>query len=179
MNPKKFVGPDMPEKSLIAQVRDTMLITVFVFLGLEGASVYSRFAKTRADVGRATILGFVGVTGLMVANTLLPYAALPHSGSAGSPGSKSGAKVTLPFMHPSSGCRPGLGALPARASPLETARRKTSRRPSGDQRGWAWPTASLESVVICLGLCPRASAIQMRRGPAHCASKASDFPSGE
>ncbi len=74
-----FGGLDMPEKSLLSQVRDTMLITVFVFLGIEGASVYSRFAKTRADVGRATILGFVGVTGLMVAVTLLPYAALPRA----------------------------------------------------------------------------------------------------
>lgn len=74
-----FGGADMPEKSLVAQVRDTMLITVFVFLGIEGASVYSRFAKERADVGTATILGFVGVTGLMVAVTLLPYAAMPQS----------------------------------------------------------------------------------------------------
>ncbi|QKC98206.1 basic amino acid/polyamine antiporter [Mesorhizobium sp. NZP2298] len=78
-----FGGLDMPPKSLIAQVRDTMLITVFVFLGIEGASVYSRFAKVRSDVGTATILGFVGVTGLMVAVTLLPYAALPQSAIAG------------------------------------------------------------------------------------------------
>jgi arginine:ornithine antiporter/lysine permease len=77
-----FGGLDMPPKPLIAQVRDTMLITVFVFLGIEGASVYSRFAKTRADVGTATILGFVGVTGLMVAVTLLPYAALPRAAIA-------------------------------------------------------------------------------------------------
>lgn len=76
-------GVGMPEKSLIAQVRDTMLITVFVFLGIEGASVYSRYAKTRADVGTATILGFVGVTGLMVAVTLLPYAVMPRAGVAG------------------------------------------------------------------------------------------------
>jgi arginine:ornithine antiporter / lysine permease len=69
----------MPEKSLFAQVRDTMLITVFVFIGIEGASVYSRFAKTRADVGSATILGFVAVTGVMVAITLLPYAALSRA----------------------------------------------------------------------------------------------------
>ncbi len=78
-----FGGADMPPKSLIAQVRDTMLITVFVFLGIEGASVYSRFARERSDVGAATILGFVGVTGLMVAVTLLPYAALPQSTIAG------------------------------------------------------------------------------------------------
>ncbi|WP_375688558.1 basic amino acid/polyamine antiporter [Pseudooceanicola sp. LIPI14-2-Ac024] len=78
-----FGGVDMPAKSLVAQVRDTMLITVFVFIGIEGASVYSRYAKTRADVGTATILGFVGVTGLMVAVTLLPYAVMPQAQIAG------------------------------------------------------------------------------------------------
>lgn len=80
-----FGGTDMPEKPMLAQVRDTMLITVFVFLGIEGASVYSRYAKERSDVGSATILGFVGVTGLMVAVTLLPYAAMPQSAIAGAP----------------------------------------------------------------------------------------------
>ncbi len=74
-----FGGVGMPEKALIEQVRDTMLITVFVFLGIEGASVYSRFAKTRADVGRATMLGFVGVTGLMLAVTILPYGNAPQA----------------------------------------------------------------------------------------------------
>ncbi|RNJ42241.1 amino acid APC transporter [Mesorhizobium erdmanii] len=76
-------GVGMPEKTLVAQVRDTMLITVFVFLGIEGASVYSRFAQKRSDVGTATILGFVGVTGLMVAITLLPYATAPRAAIAG------------------------------------------------------------------------------------------------
>lgn len=36
-------------------------------------------AKTRADVGTATILGFVGVTGTMAAITLLPYALMPRA----------------------------------------------------------------------------------------------------
>lgn len=80
-----FGGVDMPEKTLVAQVRDTMLITVFVFLGIEGASVYSRFAKKRSDVGSATILGFVAVTGLMVAVTLLPFATAPRAAIAGVP----------------------------------------------------------------------------------------------
>ena len=65
------------------QVRATMLVTVFVFLGIEGASVYSRFAKKRSDVGRATILGFVIVTTLMVLVTLLPYAVLQRAEIAG------------------------------------------------------------------------------------------------
>jgi arginine:ornithine antiporter/lysine permease len=78
-----FGGVDMPAKSLFMQVRDTMLITVFVFLGIEGASVYSRYAQKRADVGTATIFGFVAVMGLMVAITLLPYATAPRAAIAG------------------------------------------------------------------------------------------------
>ena len=69
--------------SLFEQVRATMLVTVFVFLGIEGASVYSRFAGERADVGRATILGFIIVTSLMVLVTILPYAVLQRAEIAG------------------------------------------------------------------------------------------------
>jgi arginine:ornithine antiporter/lysine permease len=42
------------------QVRGMMLVTVWVFIGIEGASIYSRRAR-RADVGRATVIGFLGV----------------------------------------------------------------------------------------------------------------------
>lgn len=76
-------GEGMPELSLFEQVRATMLVTVFVFLGIEGASVYSRYAKERRHVGIATILGFVGVTALMVLVSLLPYAVLPQAEIAG------------------------------------------------------------------------------------------------
>jgi arginine:ornithine antiporter/lysine permease len=76
-------GEGMPDTSLFAQVRATMLVTVFVFLGIEGASVYSRYALKRSDVGIATILGFIGVTCLLVLVTLLPYAVLARSAIAG------------------------------------------------------------------------------------------------
>src|SRR5699024_1213947 len=72
-------GSQMASTSLLEQVRATMLITVFVFLGIDGASVYSRYARKRSDIGRATLLGFGVVTGLMVMVTLLPYAALPRA----------------------------------------------------------------------------------------------------
>ena len=75
-------GGDLTE-GVFEQVRATMFVTVFVFLGIEGASVYSRFAKKRAHVGRATILGFVIVTSLMVLVTLLPYAVLQRADIAG------------------------------------------------------------------------------------------------
>jgi arginine:ornithine antiporter/lysine permease len=77
-----FYGGDLTG-SLFEQVRATMLVTVFVFLGIEGASVYSRYAKKRSDVGAATIAGFIGVTGLMVLVSMLPYAVLQRATIAG------------------------------------------------------------------------------------------------
>ncbi|MFE4334308.1 basic amino acid/polyamine antiporter [Streptomyces sp. NPDC056831] len=65
--------------SLFNQVRGTMLATVFVFLGVEGASVYSRHAKRREDVGRATILGFLSVFAIFASVTIVSYGLMPMS----------------------------------------------------------------------------------------------------
>lgn len=77
-----FYGGDLTT-GLFDQVKATMLVTVFVFIGIEGASVYSRFAKEREDVGKATISGFIIVTTLMVLVTLLPFAVLQRADIAG------------------------------------------------------------------------------------------------
>lgn len=63
--------------SLFNQVRGTMLVTVFVFLGIEGASVYSRHAKRREDVGRATVLGFLSVLAIFASVTIVSYGIMP------------------------------------------------------------------------------------------------------
>ena len=68
---------DVGYGTLFDQVRGTMLVTVFVFLGVEGASVYSRHAKRREDVGRATILGFVSVFCVFASVTIVSYGILP------------------------------------------------------------------------------------------------------
>lgn len=62
---------------LFDQVRGTMLVTVFAFLGVEGASVYSRHARRRADVGRATVLGFLSVLAVFASVTIVSYGVLP------------------------------------------------------------------------------------------------------
>ena len=41
------------------QVRNTMLITLWVFTGIEGAAVLSARARNKRDVGTATVLGVV------------------------------------------------------------------------------------------------------------------------
>lgn len=65
--------------NVFEQVRGTMMITVFVFLGIEGANVYSRYAKNRKDVGIATLLGFFSVLCLLVLVTILPYGIMPRN----------------------------------------------------------------------------------------------------
>jgi arginine:ornithine antiporter/lysine permease len=74
-----LLGGEGYDTPLWAQVRDTMLVTVFVFIGIEGASIYSRYAEKRSDVGVATVLGFVGVLALLIMVTLLPYGLLPRA----------------------------------------------------------------------------------------------------
>ncbi len=64
--------------NLNEQIRNTMLITTFVFLGIEGASVYSRYAKKREDVGKATVLGFLSVLAIFSLVTLSSYAVMPQ-----------------------------------------------------------------------------------------------------
>ena len=71
-------GPAADWHGVAEQVRATMLVTVFVFVGIEGASVYSRYAKDRNDVGMATVLGFLGVLSLLMLVTVLSYGVLPR-----------------------------------------------------------------------------------------------------
>ncbi|KVC94190.1 arginine-ornithine antiporter [Burkholderia ubonensis] len=52
--------------SVMTQVRSMMLVTVWVFIGIEGASIFSARAEKRSDVGRATVIGFVGVLLVLV-----------------------------------------------------------------------------------------------------------------
>lgn len=71
--------------SLFEQAKGTMLITVFVFvfMGIEGASVYSRFAKKREDVGKATVIGFLAVLSVFMLVTLSSYGVMAQSDLAG------------------------------------------------------------------------------------------------
>lgn len=57
--------------SVLDQVKSTMLVTVWVFIGIEGASVYSARARQRKDVGKATVIGFLICLALLMAVSLL------------------------------------------------------------------------------------------------------------
>jgi arginine:ornithine antiporter/lysine permease len=69
--------------SVFDQVSSTMLVTLWVFIGIEGASVYSARAARRSDIGRATVLGFVGALGIYVLVSLLATGILSQPELAG------------------------------------------------------------------------------------------------
>jgi len=69
--------------SLLEQVKSTMLVTLWVFIGIEGASVYSARAANRRDVGRATVIGFVGALTIYVLVSLLATGIMTQAELAG------------------------------------------------------------------------------------------------
>jgi arginine:ornithine antiporter/lysine permease len=87
-----FLGLSSPKLGSVAnQVRGTMLVTVWVFIGIEGASIFSARAEKRTDVGKATVMGFAGVLLVLVLVNMLSLgimkrpelAALPNPSMAG------------------------------------------------------------------------------------------------
>ncbi len=58
---------------LNTQIKSTMLVTLWAFIGIEGAVVMSNRAKSPKDVGAATILGFAGCLIIYVLLSLLPF----------------------------------------------------------------------------------------------------------
>ncbi len=61
-----------PALSVFDQVKNSMLVTLWMYLGIEGAVVVSDKARSQKDVGRATILGFLITTVIYVLLSLLP-----------------------------------------------------------------------------------------------------------
>ncbi|MDX1886009.1 arginine-ornithine antiporter [Mycolicibacterium sp. 120270] len=72
-----------PLGDTMTQVKNMMLVTVWVFIGIEGAAVYSQRAAKRKDVGRATVLGFAGVLALLLLVNLLSYGLMAQADIAG------------------------------------------------------------------------------------------------
>lgn len=70
---------------IMAQVKSTMLVTLWVFIGIEGASVYSSYAAKRSDVGAATVIGFCGALAIYVLVSLLSTGILTQKQLAGLP----------------------------------------------------------------------------------------------
>ncbi len=64
--------------STMDQVKGIMLVTTWVFIGIEGAAMYSGRAEKKSDVGKATMIGFFISIALFVAVSVLSLGVLPQ-----------------------------------------------------------------------------------------------------
>lgn len=75
----KDVIPSLLDKNLgglFPQVKSTMLVTLWVFIGIEGAVVISSRARSQRDVGKATVIGFLSCLVMYALLSLLPLGIL-------------------------------------------------------------------------------------------------------
>ncbi|MCX7829127.1 MAG: arginine-ornithine antiporter [Thermanaerothrix sp.] len=64
--------------SVLEQVRSTMMVTLWVFIGVEGAVVLSGRAARKTDVGKATVIGLLGTLVLYVIISLASLGIMPR-----------------------------------------------------------------------------------------------------
>ncbi len=74
--------------SLFEQMKGTMLVTVWAFIGIEGAVIFSGRAKNRADVAKASFLGLYTVLAVYILVTVLSLGVMaqPELAKVGTPG---------------------------------------------------------------------------------------------
>lgn len=63
----------VPLGSMMGQIKSTMLVTLWAFIGIEGAVVVSGRARSQKDVGKATVLGFLGCLIIYALLSILPF----------------------------------------------------------------------------------------------------------
>ncbi|MEA9391934.1 basic amino acid/polyamine antiporter [Acerihabitans sp. TG2] len=79
----RMIVVDHAHPALFAQVKSTMLVTTWVFIGIEGATVVSTRAAKRADIGKATVLGLVGCLAIYLLVSLLSMGVLDQAALGG------------------------------------------------------------------------------------------------
>ncbi|MGY3778547.1 arginine-ornithine antiporter [Isobaculum melis] len=64
---------------VMGQVKSTMLISIFSFVGIEGATILSARARRKKDVGRATVIGVTAVLIVYIFVTLLSFGVMSQA----------------------------------------------------------------------------------------------------
>lgn len=96
-----FWGAGVPALGdILTQVKSTMLVTLWVFIGIEGASVVSARAEKRGDIGKATLLGFGIALAVYLLVSLLSYGVMTQPELGALPSSASMANVMEKVVGP-------------------------------------------------------------------------------
>lgn len=73
------VGTKSEPVSLLSQILSPMTVTLWAFIGVEGAVVLSGRAKNKKDVGKATLLGFIIALVIYILLSVLPFGAMTQT----------------------------------------------------------------------------------------------------
>lgn len=76
-------APELELGSPLDQVKKMMMVTVWVFIGIEGASTYSSRAAKRSDIGKSTVAGFLLILALLVGVNVLSMGIMNQTQLAG------------------------------------------------------------------------------------------------
>jgi arginine:ornithine antiporter/lysine permease len=79
----RMMRVDGTAPELFDQVKNTMLVTTWVFIGIEGATVVSARAARRSDIGKATVVGLLGALAIYVLVSVLSMGILDQATLAG------------------------------------------------------------------------------------------------
>lgn len=71
--------------SVVNQVTQCILIMMWVFIGVEGASVMSGRAKRKSEVGSATIIGLIVLLTLYIGASVIPYGVVDYADLVAAP----------------------------------------------------------------------------------------------
>ncbi|HJO24732.1 MAG: amino acid permease [Myxococcota bacterium] len=71
-----FWGQEEHLGSILSQVKSTMLVTLWAFIGIEGAVVIGRHARTPKLVGQSTLIGLFSCLVIYVFLSVLPFGVL-------------------------------------------------------------------------------------------------------
>lgn len=78
-----FMEESLGEESLWTQVKNTMMVTLWCFIGIEGAVMMSARAKRHSDVGKAGVTGFFIAWLLYVLVSMLCFGVMNRAKLAG------------------------------------------------------------------------------------------------
>ena len=78
-----FWGTDPDLGGLGKQIASTMLVTLWVFIGIEGAVVISGRAKSKQDVRKATMIGFLGTLAVYAMVSIFSFGVMNQAQLAG------------------------------------------------------------------------------------------------
>lgn len=73
------VGSVAKPVSLMSQILAPMTVTLWAFIGVEGAVVLSGRAKNKKDVGKATLLGFIVALVVYILLSVLPFGVMTQA----------------------------------------------------------------------------------------------------